>query len=264
MKNLKKILEELRNNELTIEQAEKMIKVDYLDSIDEMSQLDFTRHTRTGIPEVIFAQSKPLDSLEKIVSEFLEKNEYCFLTRVTEKQKARLKDIYLGDKFGGEVLLKENKLAQTLFIHKKSYSIHQKKDRGAVGIITAGTSDVPIAEEAKVLLNIMGIQTQTAYDVGIAGFHRIFHPIKNMIEDSVSVIIVVAGMEGTLPGVVSALVDVPVIGVPTSTGYGMGEKGTGALTTMLQSCSPGLSVVNIDNGFGAAASAALIALQIEK
>jgi hypothetical protein len=110
----------------------------------------------------------------------------------------------------------------------------------------------------------MGCEVFTGYDVGIAGFHRIFKPLSDMIKNEVDVIIVIAGMEGTLPGVVAALVDVPVIGVPVSSGYGLGAKGKGALTTMLQSCSPGLLVVNIDNGFGAGASAALIANKISK
>jgi len=131
-----------------------------------------------------------------------------------------------------------------------------------VGIITAGSSDIPVAEEARMVLEFMGFKFTIAYDVGIAGMHRIFPPIREMLEQNVDVIIVVAGMEGTLPGVVSSLVDVPVIGVPTSTGYGLGEKGIGALTTMLQSCSPGLAVVNIDNGFGAASIAALILKRI--
>ena len=110
----------------------------------------------------------------------------------------------------------------------------------------------------------MGCKVLTSYDVGIAGVHRIFTPLSDMIKKGVHVIIVCAGMEGTLPGVVAALVDIPVIGVPISSGYGMGEKGKGALTTMLQSCSPGLLVVNIDNGFGAGASAALIANKISE
>ena len=117
-----------------------------------------------------------------------------------------------------------------------------------VALLTAGTSDIPIAEEAQLVLEAMGISTMHTYDVGISGMHRIFPPLKRMIEARVAVFIVIAGMEGTLPGMVSALVDKPVIGVPTSTGYGLGEKGTGALGTMLQSCSPGLAVVNIDNG----------------
>ncbi|TFG16284.1 MAG: nickel pincer cofactor biosynthesis protein LarB, partial [Promethearchaeota archaeon] len=135
---------------------------------------------------------------------------------------------------------------------------------GKIGLITAGTSDIAIAEEIKMIAEAMHCEVYTAYDVGIAGFHRIFEPLKTMIDNEVDVIVVAAGMEGTLPGIVSALVDIPVIGVPTSNGYGYGGKGEGALTTMLQSCAPGLTVVNIDNGVGAAASAILIAKRKHK
>ncbi|MFX1586918.1 MAG: nickel pincer cofactor biosynthesis protein LarB, partial [Promethearchaeota archaeon] len=154
-------------------------------------------------------------------------------------------------------VLKTNELAKIMIIKEKDYEFQKKG--GVVGIITAGSSDIPVAEEAKVIAESMGCSVITSYDLGIAGIHRIFTPLSEMIKKGVHVIIVCAGMEGTLPGVVAALVDVPVIGVPISSGYGLGEKGIGALTTMLQSCSPGLLVVNIDNGFGAGASAALIA-----
>ncbi|TFF88377.1 MAG: nickel pincer cofactor biosynthesis protein LarB, partial [Promethearchaeota archaeon] len=142
----------------------------------------------------------------------------------------------------------------------RSYEFPRKG--GKIGLITAGSSDIPIAEEAKVISEAMGCEVFTSYDIGIAGIHRIFEPLSEMIQKGAHIIIVCAGMEGTLPGVVAALVDVPVIGVPISSGYGLGEKGQGALITMLQSCSPGLLVVNIDNGFGAGASAALIANKI--
>ncbi|MFX0060088.1 MAG: nickel pincer cofactor biosynthesis protein LarB, partial [Candidatus Heimdallarchaeota archaeon] len=155
-----------------------------------------------------------------------------------------------------------NDLAKILIIKEKSYEFESKG--GKVGIITAGSSDIPVAEESKVIAQSMGCEVITSYDLGIAGIHRLFTPLSEMIKEGVHVIIVCAGMEGTLPGVVAALVDVPVIGVPISSGYGLGEKGVGALTTMLQSCSPGLLVVNIDNGFGAGASAALIANRIAK
>ena len=147
-------------------------------------------------------------------------------------------------------------------VKEKSFRFEKKK--GVVGIITAGTSDIPVAEEAKEILISMGCEVMASYDVGIAGVHRIFSPLSKMIKEGVHVIIVCAGMEGTLPGVVAFLVDVPVIGVPISSGYGLGANGKGALITMLQSCSPGLVVVNIDNGFGAGASAALIANKMAK
>lgn len=134
---------------------------------------------------------------------------------------------------------------------------------GRVGILTAGTSDQAIAEEAGILCQEMGCSVYTAYDVGVAGIHRLFGPLQEFLESvDVDVIIVAAGMDGALPSVVSGLVNVPVIGLPTSVGYGMGGQGQGALMAMLQTCSPGLCVVNIDNGIGAGAMAGLIANRV--
>ena len=132
-----------------------------------------------------------------------------------------------------------------------------------IGIITAGTSDIPVAEEAKVIVEQGGCKAITSYDVGVAGIHRLFPQIAKMIEEGVCVIIVCAGMEGALPSVVAGLVDVPIIGVPTSVGYGIGGKGKAALYAMLQSCAPGLAVVNIDNGFGAGVFALTIAKNLK-
>ncbi len=131
--------------------------------------------------------------------------------------------------------------------------------RGCVGLLTAGTSDIPVAEEAAMVIAHMGCRVERGYDTGVAGVHRLLEPLTRMIETGADVLVVVAGMEGALPSVVAGLVDVPVIGVPTSTGYGLGGDGTAALYSILQSCSPGLVAVNIDNGVGAGAAAALIA-----
>ena len=130
------------------------------------------------------------------------------------------------------------------------YKKNIKKTGGKVGIIAAGTSDIGVAEEAKLVCESMNCDCISSYDVGIAGLHRIFPVLKQFIEAEVDVIIVVAGMEGALASIVSSIADVPVIGVPTSIGYGYGEKGVAALASMLQSCSLGLTVVNIDNGVG--------------
>jgi hypothetical protein len=243
----------MQNNELSIDDAESLIKIDYLDKLDEMVQLDIFRQARTGIPEVIFAQSKTTSQVVKITQTLLEKNHYVIVTRTTPPQRDVLAKQYgSNSKYKFEL----NEPARIIVIKEISYQFPQIS--GKVGIISAGTSDIPVADEARVVLEAMGIQTKFTYDVGISGMHRIFPPIKEMLNEKVDVFIVVAGMEGTLPGVVSALVDKPVIGVPTSIGYGLGEKGIGALTTMLQSCSPGLAVVNIDNGFGAATFASLV------
>ena len=134
-----------------------------------------------------------------------------------------------------------------------------KKTGGKIGIITAGTSDISVAEEARLMCEAMNCECITSYDIGIAGLHRTFPILKEFIKAEVNVIVVAAGMEGALASVVSSTVSVPVIGVPTSVGYGYGEKGVAALASMLQSCSLGLSVVNIDNGIGAGAVASKIA-----
>ncbi len=259
MKSLKEILKQIQNSQISIEEAENLIKIDYLDKIDNFAQIDMFRHNRTGIPEVIFAESKSDDLIVSIIESMLSKNNYAILTRLTESQFIILDTKY---KENNSIHYAPNYVSKTAFISGIDYEIPHLK--GTIGLITAGTSDIPIAEEANVVLTAMGFHTITVFDVGIAGMHRIFPPLKQMILDDVDVILVFAGMEGTLPGVISSLVDIPVIGIPTSIGYGIGEKGRGALTTMLQSCSPGLSVVNIDNGFGAASMAALIVKKIYK
>ncbi len=133
---------------------------------------------------------------------------------------------------------------------------------GRVGIISAGTSDIPAAEEAALIAEEMGCDVTCIYDVGVAGLHRLIEPLRNLLISGVDAIVVAAGMDGALPSVVAGLVPVPVIGLPTSIGYGMGGKGVAALLSMLQTCAPGLSVVNIDNGVGAGSTAALIANQV--
>ena len=152
-----------------------------------------------------------------------------------------------------------NEKGRTFIARRRNAGLPGTDAIGTVGIICAGTSDIPVAEEARTTAEFMGCNVISAYDVGVAGIHRIFGPLKEMITSGVSSIIVIAGMEGALPTVVAALVDVPVIGCPVSTGYGYGGRGEAALMGMLQSCSPGIAVVNIDNGFGAAALAVQIA-----
>ncbi|MFX1399119.1 MAG: nickel pincer cofactor biosynthesis protein LarB [Promethearchaeota archaeon] len=259
MDNIKKILKRLGKNEISIEEAEKYLKANFIEEVGELAKLDLFRRTRTGVPEVVYAQNKDDTILLKIVESFLKARKFAIVSRYREGQRVILKDAYQNNEKYDVII---NELAKIFIIKEKGFNFDKKG--GIVGIITAGSSDIPVAEEAREILHMMGCETITSYDIGIAGMHRIFNPLKEMIERNVNVIIVCAGMEGTLPGVVAALVDVPVIGVPISSGYGMGANGKGALITMLQSCSPGLLVVNIDNGFGAGASAALIANKIAR
>ena len=176
-------------------------------------------------------------------------------TRVSEECAAAIKR-GLGKKFR----IEWNVLGRTVVVRKKGS--RTKLTGGTIAILAAGTSDIPTAEEARVTAEVMGCEVFAHYDVGIAGIHRLLEPLKEVLSNGVSAIVVVAGMEGALPSVVRGLVTVPVIGVPTSTGYGYGGHGQAALMTMLQSCAPGLTVVNIDNGFGAGATAALVANQV--
>jgi NCAIR mutase (PurE)-related protein len=259
MDEIKIILKKLLDKEISLNEAEKLLKANSVEDVGNLARLDIFRKTRIGIPEVIYAKRKSVDVLIEIIKSFVKNNHFAVISRFNNEQKESvLKSFEKNDDLKIEI----NDLGKIMIIKERAYSF--SKRRGIVGIITAGSSDIPIAEEAKVILELMGCKVLTSYDVGIAGVHRIFDPLSEMIKEGVHIIIVCAGMEGTLPGVVAALTDVPVIGVPVSSGYGLGGKGIGALTTMLQSCSPGLLIVNIDNGFGAGACAALIANKIAK
>jgi NCAIR mutase (PurE)-related protein len=150
--------------------------------------------------------------------------------------------------------------SRALVIYQPGYT--PEPTGGRVGVLSAGTSDVPMAEEAALIAEEMGCQVTRIYDVGVAGLHRLLEPLRDLLASGVDVLIVAAGMDGALPSVVAGLVPVPVIGLPTSVGYGMGGNGVAALLTMLQTCAPGLTVVNIDNGIGAGSTAALIANRV--
>jgi pyridinium-3,5-biscarboxylic acid mononucleotide synthase len=156
--------------------------------------------------------------------------------------------------------VRERGLSRVVTIYRPDY-VHRSTG-GQVGVICAGTSDIPVAEEAALMAEEMGCEVTCIYDVGVAGLHRLVAPLKELITRGTDAIIVAAGMDGALPSVVAGLVPVPVIGLPTSVGYGMGGKGVAALLAMLQSCAPGLTVVNIDNGVGAGITAALIANRV--
>jgi len=241
------VLKKVASGKITVEDAKKELGILTIERI-ENAALDIHRKYRRGIPEVVFGEGKETKDIVEIIRVLVKRNDYALITRMDNysKIKNQLKGLELD----------YNKKAKTLLVKKKNCVFPKN---GRIGIITAGTTDIPAAEEAKVAAEIMGCEVLKSYDVGISALHRVFEPLKKMMEKNVSAIVVVAGMEGALPSVVSSLVDVPVIGVPTSVGYGIGEKGIGALTTMLQTCSPGLAVVNIDNGFGAGVFAGLIA-----
>ena len=242
---MKDILERLINGDIDIDEAENLIKADSILEFDGIAQFDNKRSERTGFPEAIFSPSKDYEDLLLIIKRYLEnKDDDLIITKLSyERYEKILKD--MGE---NEFIFDYNKRAQILVIRKEEKT---KEKIAKIGIITAGTSDINIAEEARVIVEEGGCEAITSYDIGVAGIHRLFPQIAHMVKEGVRVFIVCAGMEGALPSVVAGLVDVPVIGVPTSVGYGVGEGGRVALDAMLQSCAPGIAVVNIDNGFGA-------------
>lgn len=250
------ILKKLLRGEITLEKAKRQLSALNIRKIKDLARIDLNRVCRTGVPEVVFGEGKDPKTVAEAASALAETNGYALVTRVNRAQIAQIRK-----KFDRNFEVEINSLARAVLIRKKGYTF---PDDGKVGILAAGTADVPVAEEAALAARVMGCKVLKAYDVGVAGLHRLFEPLERMMNEGVSAIVAVAGMEGTLPSIVSSLVDVPVIGVPTSIGYGVGLKGIGALVTMLQSCSPKLAVVNIDNGFGAGVFAASIAKRAKR
>jgi NCAIR mutase (PurE)-related protein len=223
-----------------------------IEIIEAFARLDVRRSERTGIPEAVLAEGKTCDQVVAALQRIAEKSGVALATRVSDDCAKAIQN-----SLGSKLRVAHNQVARTVVASRPDFEGRQSG--GRIAVLAAGTSDIPAAEEARVTAEVMGCQVLAYYDVGIAGIHRLMEPLKETLAQDVSAIVVVAGMEGALPSVVRGLVPVPVIGVPTSTGYGYGGKGEAALMTMLQSCAPGLTVVNIDNGFGAGATAALIA-----
>jgi pyridinium-3,5-biscarboxylic acid mononucleotide synthase len=200
------------------------------------------------------AEGKDPSVVLDIVREMLDVNGVAILSRVRPRLAGSIQEAF------PDSVMDPHPRARMLVVRRPGAK--RADTGGRVGIITAGTSDVPVAEQVQVLAEEMGCQVYSVYDVGVAGIHRLMGPLRGLFEAEVDVIVVVAGMDGALPSVVAGLVDVPVIGVPTSTGYGYGGKGVAALLSMLQTCAPGLVTVNIDNGVGAGTTAALIANRV--
>lgn len=218
------------------------------------ARLDFAREHRKGVPEIVLADVKTDEQVLHIARAFVERSGRVILSRLRPATAE-----HLAREFA-DCTLDLRAAARAAVIRQPGCA--RPQTGGRIGVVTAGTSDVPVAEEARLVAEEMGCQVATVYDVGVAGLHRLFEPLAELIASGVSVVVVCAGMDGALPSVVSGLVPVPVIGVPVSTGYGAGGKGRAALLAMLQTCAPGLVTVNIDNGVGAGATAALIANRV--
>ncbi|MGA2681306.1 MAG: nickel pincer cofactor biosynthesis protein LarB [Candidatus Bathyarchaeia archaeon] len=257
MSALKDILEKTAKGELTIEEAEKLVRLQAVAELEGVAKIDFNREQRKGIPEIILAENKTVSDVIDITQRMMHESGRVIVSRCSQQQIQALKDA-----FPNETVFEVNDKARIAVVKTKDYTV--KSTGGKIGILTAGTSDIPVAEEAKVIAEEMGCAVYASYDLGVAGIHRLLSPLKDLILKDVDVIIVVAGREGALCSVVAGLVSVPVIAVPTSNSYGFGEKGVSTLMAMLQSCSLGLSVVNIDAGVAAGAAATLIANRAAK
>lgn len=246
---LSEILAQYKNGDIPLEAAAEAIEGLRLEHIGDIACLDLGRSVRCGMPEVVLAEGKDPRHLAEIAVRHAGAAGRCVVTRISPEQVADVKalavqkGISLEFREAGRVLILGNGTVP-------------KRTGGIVAVITAGTSDIRVAEEAKVIAEEMGCEVKTAYDVGAAGIHRLFPALKPLL--SAHAFVVCAGREGTLPAVVAGLVDKPVIGVPVSVGYGYMGEGQAALASMLQSCSV-ISVVNIDAGFMAGAFAAKIA-----
>lgn len=240
---LKKLLQGVRDGEQSVDEALRRLKSLPFEDLG-FAKVDHHRSLRCGFPEVIYGGGKTADQVVSIFERCAEGGGNVLATRITV-------EIYhaIAERFEQAQYVE---LARTVTLRQKE----GKAPPGTVAIAAAGTSDLPVAEEARVTLQIMDQRVETYYDVGVAGIHRLLAHTEGL--QSANVIVVVAGMEGALPSVVAGLVDCPVIAVPTSVGYGASFQGLAALLSMLNSCGSGVSVVNIDNGFGAGYTAALI------
>lgn len=243
-KKLEELLTDLRDNNLTVEQAMESLRSLPFEDIG-IANIDHHRELRKGASEVIFGQGKMVEDIISIMKRMYEKDESILVTRLSDDKAERILKEF------PESVYHERSKALTL--NKREIKI---TGRGIILVICAGTSDIPVAEEAAVTAEFMGNRVETINDIGVSGLHRILARKESLFR--AEVLIVVAGMEGALPSVIGGLVDKPVIAVPTSVGYGASFGGIAALLGMLNSCASGVTVVNIDNGFGAGYAASVI------
>lgn len=215
-------------------------------------RVDSDRARRTGIPEVVLAAHKRPDDLAASIARLLDANGRVLVSRLRDDQWDLLA-AFVEDGFEVE----RHNIARAAVVHRPGCDV--VPTGGRIAVIAAGSSDRPVADEAALMAQEMGVEVTRATDVGVAGLHRLVQPLREIVAHDVDCIVVAAGMDGALPSVVAGLVEVPVIGLPVSVGYGHGGAGEAALMSMLQSCAPGITVVNIDNGIGAGSTAGLIA-----
>jgi pyridinium-3,5-biscarboxylic acid mononucleotide synthase len=241
-KYLKTLLERVQDGRLDVDDALQRLKQLPFDDLG-YAKIDYHRCIRQGVPEVIFCQGKTIGQIQGIVQRMAQHHSNILASRAAPEVFAGIREVV------ADCLYYD--MARMVVINPRAV-----EKVGNIAVISAGTSDTPVAEEAAVTAETLGNQVNRIYDVGVAGIHRLLHCCKDIFEANAAV--VVAGMEGALASVVGGLVSCPVIGVPTSVGYGASFGGVAALLSMLNSCASGVSVVNIDNGFGAGYQASLV------
>ncbi|EJO5346181.1 nickel pincer cofactor biosynthesis protein LarB [Clostridium botulinum] len=241
--DVKKLLLDIKSDKISLEEGVNILQELPFKDLG-YAKIDNHREMRVGYPEVIYCAGKTVDQIKGIVEFMLTKDNNILGTRATKEAYEEVKKICLEAEY--------NELARTIVIKKREV----KSKEGYIAVVTAGTSDIPVSEEAAVTAEIFGNKVERIYDVGVAGIHRLFDKLE--LIRGAKVVVVAAGMEGALASVVGGLVDKPVIAVPTSIGYGANFQGLSALLSMLNSCASGVSVVNIDNGFGAGYLASMI------
>lgn len=246
---LETILQKIVNGQMDVDSATMQIRSMGFTPVSDIAKIDTHRMQRTGVIEAILAEGKHPGDLVKIAKMQVEHVGRALLTRVSESQIEAVRNAFDQDN------IEWNERARAAVVHNGT---SRPKSGGIIGILSAGTADMGVAEEARVVACEMGCEVVAIYDVGVAGIHRLVPQILKLKERGVCAVVVAAGREGTLPTIVAGLIDVPVVGVPVSSGYGAGGGGEAALLSMLQSCSV-ISVVNIDAGFVAGAFAAQIA-----
>ncbi|MAG91662.1 1-(5-phosphoribosyl)-5-amino-4-imidazole-carboxylate carboxylase [Candidatus Woesearchaeota archaeon] len=241
---IRKLMHGLKKDRIKVDDAVKKLKFMPFEDLG-FAKIDHHRALRKGFPEVVYCQNKTIRQVANIIKKLNRSNMNILATRATKEMYNEVKKQNKNAKY--------NESSKTIIIQNNK---NKRLNNNKITILSAGTSDINVAEEAAIVAEVMGNKVERLYDVGVAGLHRLLNN-KEKLEDS-SVLVVVAGMDGVLPSVVSGIFGKPIIAVPTSVGYGASFKGIAPLLTMLNSCSPGVVVVNIDNGFGAGYFASMI------
>lgn len=252
--SVREILERVARGELGVEEAEKRLRLFSLEVVEGLATLDTGREERRGVPEVILAEGKDEELLVRLAGRMLASEGRAILSRIGEGEAKRVVEAVGPERYRYE------RRARILVLYGAGHRV--ERTGGRVAVVSGGAADTPVAEEARVMAEEMGCEVKTFYDVGVAALHRALGAVREVLEWGADAVVVAAGREAALASLVSSLVDVPVVGLPTSVGYGFAGKGVSALSSMLQSCPLGMAVVNIDAGVAAGVFAALIANRV--